>query len=220
MRPVAIAVLSVSLLLFSVLAHGQVEYFTVRLDGTGGLMLNDADYAGALSLQMTGSWDLDVDDSLWPDESDSTARFDYIWDTFFADNYDPTPDQQAWWGYFDGATLPSVPKLTFDTAVPGGMLVSNASFIVLVRDYNGDGELSQYEKHHACQVSMTISVETPLCTGYFEDYCGNGSLGAGDLNFVNPPAFDEIMFMGQVQVWDCGALVNESTWAAVKALYR
>jgi len=221
MRQVAIVLLSVSLLLFSVLASGQrVEYFTVQLDGTGGFMLNGADYTGAVSVQMAGTWTLDVDDSLWPDESDSTARFNYIWDTFFAANYDPTPGQQSWRGYFDGSTLPSVPKLTLDTSAPGGELVSNASFVVLVRDYYGDGELSQIEKHHDCQVSMTISVETPLCTGYFEDYCGTGSLGAGDFNFVNPPDVDEIMFFGQVQVWFCGAPVEDSTWGAIKTLFR
>jgi len=221
MRSVAIAFLSVSVLLFSVLAYGQaIEYFTVQLDGIGGMMLDGADYSGAVSLQMAGTWTLDVDDSLWPDESDSTARFDYIWDTFFAANYDGTPGQQSWRGYFDGATLPSVPKLTLDTTYPGGVLVSNASFVVLVRDYYGDGELSQIEKHHACQVSMTISVETPLCTGYFVDYCGDGSLGAGNFNFINPPDPDEITFFGQVQVWFCGAPVEDSTWGSIKALYQ
>ena len=67
---------------------------------------------------------------------------------------------------------------------------------------------------------MTVSVETPLCNGYFEDYCGTGSLGSGDFHFVNPPTADDIIINGQLQVWDCGSPVNDSSWGVIKALFR
>jgi hypothetical protein len=219
MRPVAIALLSVSLLVLPALVGA--ETYVPLLDGGGGMMLNGAVYQGdILAGGITGDWSLDFDDSLWPDDSDSTARFDYIWTTFFADNYDGTAGQESWRGYFDGTTLPTAPRMSFFTAVPGGDLVTNASVTVLIRDDNGDEMLQQSEKHGNSQVAITVSVETPLCTGYFEDYCGNGSFGSGNFNFVNPPTEDGIMFNGQLQVFYCGSPVEESSWGTIKALFH
>ncbi len=219
MRWTAILFTAVLVLLCSAQAFGD-SYF-LNLVGSGGLMLNGADYTGTILSGMDGTWTLDVDDSMWPDESDSTARFDYIWNTYFAPNYDSAPGGENWRGFFDAGTLPSAPLLTLDTTTPGGLLVMNAPFVVQVRDYNGDGQLSQYEKHHTCQVSFTMSVETPLCTGSFNDYCGDGSGSTGFFNFVNPPDADELeLFPVQLDVWYCGAPVEEGSWGTLKALYR
>ncbi|MFH1689084.1 MAG: hypothetical protein ABIE42_02465 [Candidatus Eisenbacteria bacterium] len=218
MRPIAIAFLSVLVLLCSVQAYG----YNIQLSGSGGFMLNGADYAGDIDFGMDGTWILDVDDSLWPEDSDSTARFDYIWSTFFAGNYNNITGAEHWKGYFNAATLPSSPLMVFDTTVPGGILGMNTSFTVQVRDYEVDGVLSQYEKHHSCQMAFTFSVEMPLGTGTFEDHCGDGSSSNGSFNFVNPPTEDllEFPFVGQVNVWFCGSPVEEGTWATIKALYR
>ena len=219
MRSVAIALLSFSLLVAAGVAGA--ETYMPLLDGGGGMMLNGADYTGnILAGGLTGTWSLDFDDSLWPDQSDSTARFDYIWTTFFADNYDGSAGSESWRGYFDGTTLPTAPRMSFFTASPGGDLVTNASVTVLIRDYNADGVLQQSEKHHNSQVAITVSVETPLCTGYFEDYCGTGSLGTGNLNFINPPDEDAVQLNGQLQVNYCGAPVDESSWGTIKTLFR
>lgn len=219
MRRVAIVLLSVSLLCLAGQASG--ENYVVHLDGTGGFMLDGADYTGGISVGMLGDWTLDVDDSLWPDQSDSTARFDYIWDTFFASNYVSTSGAESWQGFFDGSTLPSTPRLyLYATSPVEGVLVFNATFVVLVRDYYADGLLSQYEKHHNSQVSMTLSVETPLCSGAFADYCGSGSGSSGNLNFVNPPTEDSILLIEQLDVVYCGAPVDEGSWGTIKALYR
>lgn len=218
MRPVAMMIVAVSLLLAG---QASGENYVVQLNGTGGLMLNGADYEGDISMSMLGDWTLDVDDSLWPDASDSIARFDYIWDTFFASNYNTTTGAENWLGYFDGGTLPTPPRLTLDVTDPvEGVLVFNVSLVVLIRDWYADGILQQNEKHHNSQVSMTLSVETPLCSGYFEDYCGDGSGSSGNFNFVNPPDTDSIMFIAQLDVQYCGAPVGEERWATIKALFR
>jgi len=220
MRPVAIAFLSVLVLLCAAQAYGDT--YMLQLSGSGGLMLNGADYVGSIDAGMAGTWLLDVDDSLWPDESDSTARFEYIWSTFFADNYNNTPGAQHWTGYFNAATLPSSPIMILDRTDPVGVLWMNATFTVRVRDYYADGVLSQYEKHHSCQMSFLFSVETPLCTGTFEDHCGDGSSSNGSFNFVNPPTEDllEDPFFAQFNVWFCGAPVEDSTWGTIKALFH
>ncbi len=220
MRPVAITFLSVLVLLCAAQAHA--DSYMIQLTGSGGLMLNGADYSGTIDAGMAGTWTLDLDDSLWPDESDSTARFDYIWSTFFADNYNDITGGEHWMGYFTAGTLPSCPLLILDTSVPGGVLGMNASFTVQVRDYYADGVLSQYEKHHSCQMAFTYSVETPLGTGAFMDYCGDGSGSNGSFNFVNPPTADqlEFPFFSQLNLWYCGAPVEDSTWGAIKTLFR
>lgn len=220
MRPIAIAFLSVLVLLCSVQAYG--DFYNIQLSGSGGFMLNGADYNGTIDSGMAGTWTLDVDDSLWPDESDSTARFDYIWSTFFAGNYNDITGAEHWTGYFNAATLPSSPLMTLDTTTPGGVLGMNTSFTVKVRDYFADGLLSQDEKHHTCQMSFTFSVETPLGTGTFLDHCGDGSSSNGSFNFVNPPTEDllEFPFFGQLNVWFCGAPAEDGTWGTIKALYR
>jgi hypothetical protein len=112
--------------------------------------------------------------------------------------------------------------MILDTTVPGGVLAANATFTVKVRDYYADGVLSQYEKHHTCQMNFTFSVETPLCTESFYDHCGTGSGSNGSFNFVNPPGADalEFPFFAYLDVWPCGAPAEESSWGAVKALYR
>ena len=220
MRPIAIVFLSVLVLLCAGQAHG--DFYNVQLSGSGGFMLNGADYSGVIDAGMVGTWSLEIDDSLWPDESDSTARFNYIWETFFADNYDDINGGEHWLGYFNASTLPSTPLMTLDTTVPGGILGMNVSFTVLVRDYYADGILSQYEKHHACQMNFTYSVEMPLGTETFADHCGDGSGSNGSFNFLNPPEPDtlEFPFFNQIQTWFCGAPVEEGTWGTIKALYR
>ncbi len=225
MRPVVIVFLSVLVLVCSVQAHAEpyeIQFATDGQPASGGFMLNSADYTGTIAGQMTGEWTLDVDDSLWPDESDSTARFDYIWSTFFHENYCNYSGAEHWMGYFNAQTLPLSPIMTLETTVPGGTLGMNAPFTVQVIDYEPDGVLSQYEKHHTCQVVFSFSVETPLGTGTFEDHCGNGSSSNGFFNFVNPPTADllESPFECQLNVFYCGATMEESTWGVIKALYR
>ena len=185
-------------------------------------MLNGAGYSGTIAGDITGTWTLSLDDSLWPDESDSTARFDYIWNTFFAGNYNAVSGGENWTGDFSGTTLPSTPIMILDTTVPGGILGMNARFSVQLMDFQTNGVLSQEEKHQACQMGFTFSVETPLGTETFEDYCGYGSSSNGSFNFVNPPAVDllEFPFFGVLNVSYCGSPVEENTWGVIKALYK
>jgi hypothetical protein len=208
------------LALWSLARSQEIEYYTVGLSGTGGLLKAGSDYAGTIAFGMVGVWTLEIDDSLWPDAGDTTARFEHIWETYFAPNYDATPGLESWRGYFNSSALPASPRLTLRTDQPGGDLVLNAPFVLLVRDYDGNGALSPSERRQDCQLSMTCSVEKPACTEYFYDYCGNGGLGAGDVNLVSPPATDEISAIAQFQVWYCGSPVSAGSWVAIKTVFR
>ncbi len=196
------------------------DSYMVGMQGVGSLMMSPVIYSGNFMFGLTGTWEITLVDSLWPDASDSTARFDYIWETFFADNYIDTWGAESWTGHFDGATLPAPPHFRFDTTSPAGAIEGDISFSILVRDWYADQILSQQEKHHNLNLSATLSVNPDLGEGYFEDTCGHGSVSSGNFNFHNPPMYDDLQIVGQLQTYTCPNPVEETTWGAVKALFR
>ncbi len=190
------------------------------LMGSGSLMANGATYTGSFMYGMSGTWTIDVDDSLWPDAADSNARWDYIWNTFFAGNYDDTPGAQAWWGTFDLTTLGSIPTFEFVTSSPGGTVAGDCTFRIMIRDWISDGVLSQSEKHRDSQIVFTMSINPDLGTGVFENWCGHGSFSSGNFRFVNPPLVNQLQIVGQLQTNECPSPVENTSWGTIKALYN
>ncbi|MCD4690610.1 hypothetical protein K8S17_04035 [bacterium] len=191
--------------------------------GLGSMMKSPVVYSGTFIFGFSGTWEVQIDDSLWPGQADSTARFDHIWTNFFADNYDATNGAEAWYGYFDGVTQPVSPSFMFDFAsspIGPGAIAGNASVVIMVRDWYADGILSQDEKHGSNQMTVTYILNPDAGTGAFADHCGNGSMSGGNFNFVNPPADDSINLMGQFSAEFCGSPVEQSSWGVIKALYN
>ncbi len=195
-------------------------YYNIGLNGSGSLMKNGATYTGIFMYGMSGTWTIDLDDSLWPDESDSTARFDYIWDEFFADNYDDTPGAKAWYGYFDGLTLPTTPQFLFVTTSPGGTVGGDITLVIMIRDWDSNGILSQSEKHRNSQLTSTTLINPDLGTDTFVGICGYGALSSGNFKFVNPPADNYIQLVGYLDTEPCPNPVEDSSWGTIKALYQ
>jgi hypothetical protein len=197
---------------------------TFMFTGNGSLMTSPATYSGTFISGLTGTWSFTIDDSVWPAASDTTARFDYIWNNYFAGHYDATVGAEGWWGTFDGNTTPSAPQFVFNTTAPvgwNGHLAGDMAITILIRDWYADGILSQGEKHKRNhQLSATFSVNPTLGTADFVNKCGNGSQSAGNFNFKNPPTLDSISGNGQVTLQDCPSPVEGATWGAIKALYR
>lgn len=193
--------------------------YSVGMNGSGSLMMSPVVYSGSFMFGMVGTWEITLDDSMWPDPADSTARFDYIWNHFFASNYEGTVGAENWKGYFNGSTLPSAPHFRFDLVSPAGVLEGNITFTILVRDWYADGILSQSEKHDNLNVSATLNINPDLGTGAFADLCGHGSISSGNFNFVNPPTLDDLQFVGQIQTYTCPSPVEDATWGSIKALY-
>lgn len=196
------------------------DSYMVGLQGLGSLMETPVVYNGNFMFGLVGSWEITIDDSMWPDPADSTARFDYIWATFFADNYINTTGAESWMGYFNGATLMATPHFVFNSVSPVGVLEGDITFTILVRDWYADESLSQQEKHDNLNLSATVNVNPSLGTGYFVDTCGHGSISSGNFNFHNPPQKDNLQIVGQLQTYTCPSPVEESTWGAMKALFR
>jgi hypothetical protein len=193
---------------------------TVGMNGSGSLMMSPAVYSGNFMFGLVGTWEITIDDSMWPDPADSTARFNYIWDHYFAPNYISTVGAESWMGYFNAATLPSAPHFRFDSASPVGVIEGDFTFTILVRDWYADGILSQSEKHRNVNMSATLNVLPSLGTGAYEGLCGNGSVSSGNFNFVNPPLTDTVQIMGQIQTYSCPSPAEDRTWGAIKALFE
>ena len=181
-----LVLLTIAMVIFTT-PPAAADTYSVGLSGSGNWLQNGATYSGTFIFGMVGTWEIDLDDSLWPDSSDSTARFDYIWDTFFAPNYDASvPGAESWRGYFDGTTLPQAPQFEFSTTSPGGILAGDASITVLVRDWNADGILDQNEKHDDLQCTMTVVADPLAGTGAFASANGWGSMTATSVPSMSP----------------------------------
>jgi hypothetical protein len=214
MNRLTLAAALLALLVFVALpAHADDSWF-VGLNGSGSLLASGADYSGTFMFGMMGTWEIDVDDSLWPPPG--PARFDYIWTTFFADNYDGTHQAEAWYGTFDGLTLPTTPRFEFDTTSPGGLLIGDITLRVMVRDWNGNGVLDEAEKNSNLNLNATLSVNPDFGTGYFLITCGHGSIASGNFNFSDP---DPLQITGQLQTYPCPSPTEETSWGTIKALY-
>jgi len=196
------------------------DSYMVGMMGMGSLMKSPVVYSGNFMFGLVGSWEITIDDSMWPSEADSTARFNYIWDNYFADNYIDETGAESWTGYLNGATLMSTPHFRFDAVSPAGVIEGDITLQVLVRDWYADGILSQNEKHDNLNISATLNLSPELCTGYFENQCGHGSVSSGNFNFHNPPLDDNLQIVGQLQTYTCPSPVDESSWGTIKALYR
>jgi hypothetical protein len=192
------------------------------LMGTGSWLLDDPTYSGQLVGDFIGTFTITIDDSAWPGQNDTNpTRFEYIWDNYFAGNYNPLPaGAEAWYGVFDGLTMPTVPQFMFNTNVPGGILAGDISIVIQVRDLDADGMLDDSEKYANQQFTGTLNVNEDLATGVFVDQCGYGACGSGVFNFVDPPGVDTAQFPGEVTLHPCAAPVEASTWTMIKGFYR
>jgi len=221
MRKITIAAFVLVLTLALSQTAGAITFMG---NGSGSLMTSPATYSGTFISGLTGSWSFTVDDSMWPAASDSTARFNHIWSTYFAGNYDNTVGAEGWWGFFDGITTPTAPQFRFNTTAPSGwngLVGGDMSITILIRDIYADGILDQAEKHRRNhQLSATLSVNSTRGTGDYINMCGDGSLSAGNFNFKNPPTLDSLTPNGQITMEACPSPIETETWGAIKALYR
>ncbi len=209
------------LLMFIVAAQpAAADNQLVVMMGEGGFMASPAGYSGSFLSGYTGSWEFRIDDSLWPSATDTTARFDYIWQTFFADNYDSTPGSEAWYGHFDAGTLPREPGFTLNLSSPTGNVAGSVSLMIMIRDDVADEILSQSEKHGNCNLTATFVINPRVGSDEFDNLCGTAALGSGDVNFVNDPGTDMVFVNGLFQTYPCPSPTEGSSWGHIKALYE
>jgi hypothetical protein len=185
--------------------------------GIGDMMVSPVIYSGDITWGdlAPGTWSIQIDDSLWPDPGDPTARFDYIWDTFYAPAYDP--GIPGWIGVFDVPTLPTKPTLTLDETGVGGMTgVARMRFQIV--DGNGNETLDEGEGCSGSMGGLVIIIEDGW--GAYAGYCGDGAYSGMYSKPECPLWWDSVEFMMSIGVQDCTVATDETSWGTVKALFK
>ena len=194
----------------------HIEYdFT----GIGNLMVSPVVYGGAITvgepLLVGGTWEIDIDDTGWPGDTDKPVRWSYVDATYFAPNYNPLA--YSWTGVFNAATTASVPQWRAGRGDVGDLMgTTEVQFTIL--DFDGDALIDPDERM-AMVVSGTIIV-VKNGTGIWAGYCGLGSFSG----FTDNPdplnwADDNIQGGTALDIEDCSVPTEDVTWGHVKSAY-
>lgn len=187
--------------------HGNVLESPILYDGGGLVSGGD------------GIFEFTLDDTGWP-VGPPAARFDHIWTTYFAGNYDnTTPGAYKWVGQMPGTFY-----LEASNAPAGynGWCEGSINAKITVRDIDEDGILDDVEKWADHLFDGRLS---KLCThsagGEMAYMWGWGALASNYFNFVMPPGVDTLYNGGNLSLMPGCSTTNEpSYWGSIKALYR
>jgi hypothetical protein len=220
-----IVVVSLALVFGSVstgVAANQTVTFT--LNGSGSLLNSPAVFQGIIDSgpMSGGTFVINVDDTGWPIDNPGTSnneRWDYLLANFFT--YDNTPNGEAWNGYFpeQGGLLPPVIwHFTNGGDQLGGVI---RYLIITILDSDADGEVDQDELANQ-SVAANFHSHIEQSAGAYYGWCGFGT-GTGNLENFDPDMDDILTIsVGNLFLRDanCAVPVEETTWGAVKVLYR
>ena len=187
-------------------------------DGTGSLLVSPVVYGGNITWGdlAPGVWDLTIDDGGWPDPSDPGARWDYIWDTYYAPNYDP--DAHIWIATFDSTTCATVPRVYLEHTGVGHMS-GVAKLRMQVSDDNGNGVLDAGEICEGDFSGLVIIIKDG--SGDYAGYCGDGYFFGSYTKPGCPPEMtDYVQLLMHLNVDDCAVSIASSTWGKIKLLYE
>jgi len=213
------AVCMVCLVAFVPCALAQVPaHIEYAFSGTGNLTTSPVVYSGSIDsgepLLVGGTWELRVDDTGWPPDTDRAVRWNYIDATYFAPNYDAF--SFAWTGVFNGVTTASLPTWKASSIV--GDLVGTAVIQMTIQDFDFDQVIDPDERAFIL-VSGTIIVIKDG-TGIWAGYCGLGSYSGFTTN-PDPVNFDDDVVSGNtvLDIEDCSVGAETLSWGAVKQIY-
>lgn len=187
--------------------------------GTGNLMVSPVVYTGPIvggePLLVGGLWDLNIDDTDWPPDTDKPTRWDYINATYFAPNYDPL--YFMWVGTFDQNTTASA--LTWHAQNGPNMLHGTAVLQVTMYDMDMDGVIDPDERAMSVFSGTLIVVKDG--GGVWAGYCGLGSFSGTSTN-PDPAnwADDEVSGHTILDVEDCSVPNEQITWGHLKQIYQ
>jgi hypothetical protein len=152
-----------------------------------------------------------VNDLGWPPVTNPAARWAYIWNNYYAPNFDGT----IWTGTFD---------CVLDIVHTGiGTLNGICDLTFQFFDFNGNQILDDEECMDGLSGAVIIIHEG---TGLYAELCGTGSY-SGDYSQTctvvpSDPNYmlDAVHFDMILGLDECGLGTEQSTWGAVKALFR
>ena len=185
----------------------------------GNILEHPAQYrGGGITSGGEGIIEITFDDTGWPTTT-WQQRFNYIWDTYFADNYNnSTPGAYKWVGTFTGTFY-----ILAVSAPAGyqGWCVGTIAPKITVWDFNGNGTLDYAEKWGDQLFDGRL---TKLCThpsgGEMTCKWGWGAVASNYFSFVIPPGKDTLYNGVDLTLMACASGTAPSTWGSIKALYR
>jgi hypothetical protein len=194
----------------------HIEY---DFSGTGNFLVSPVHYSGSIyagePLLVVGTWNLWVDDTGWPPDTDKLVRWQHIDATYFAPNYDPV--LLTWTGLFDENTTASSP--TWDCSHTLGGMSGTATLQVTISDFNMDAVIDPDERAFSIFSGTLIVVKDG--TGIWAGYCGLGSFSGYSTN-PDPINWADDYVEGHtiLDIEDCGIPTDEISWGQAKQLYN
>ncbi|GEM_PF-1238759 len=222
-RKLLSSLISVLIMCFALSANAQtwpdslvIEF---HFEGFGNVVMDSppiyaGDITGGDARVNGGTWWIQIDDSEWPDVTDPSARWQYIFDNYYV--YDP--GSYSWTAVFDGNSLPTKPTWEINHSVNGmmgGTLVSISTIV----DMDMDGVLDLDERTFGTFGGTMMVMK--YGTGNFAKYCGLGSydgyfMNADPANF--PPDFVEGDCL--LDLINCEVDNEMASWSDIKTLHR
>jgi hypothetical protein len=187
--------------------------------GTGTIMDSPAQYDATMIWGASGTFHFEFDDTGWPDPSNQAARWDYIFNTYFAGHYDnTTPGAYEWTGEIDATYI-----LVFTSAPLGfnGSVAGEFRPQITLRDIDEDGIFDPFEREGDNLINGSFTIACEVGTGELECMRGSGSMSSNYMSFAFLPTVDAMPnSSGSVNVSSCPSSVEESSWGSIKALYK
>jgi hypothetical protein len=160
-----------------------------------------------------GTWAISVPDAGWPSIGDPAARWAYIWNTYYAPNYNV--QDMVWTATFQDCS--------FDLVHTGAGTLRGVGDITFQILDDGNQIVDPWECSDGVSGAIIIIHEG---TGQYAELCGNGSysgfysrsceLVPGQPDYM----YDDVNFIMTLWLEECGMATDASTWGAVKALFR
>jgi hypothetical protein len=208
-------VLAVALAVFASVASADFIMFIGV--GYGDFMDSPPTFIGGMEAPgniLLGSWTITVPDDGWPTEP--VAREAYIWNTFYAGNYEPgTPG--FWKGYFDASTNGAQNTLAIVDDTNGGTMSGITTLEIQVQDLNSNGVLDEGEFCEGSDTGIIIIIRDG--TGVYDGWCGNGNFYGSYVKDC-PGTAETWNFGMYLWIADCSTPVEDTTWGSIKALYN
>lgn len=166
--------------------------------------------------------------SSWPMDDPGTPeneRWDYIFNTYFT--YDDSEGNEGWDGYFPPfGSVEAQPDWRFYTTAGDTLGGLCSSFIVTIRDINGNGILEDNERANK-DLSFNTVCYINFGGGCFDQLCGQGS-ASGELD-TEVGGWEEELYIpsaayasGRLYLTDsgCHTGLESKTWSGIKVIYK
>lgn len=183
----------------------------------GGILHSDPVYEGPLTSGGAGTLRIILDDTGWP--TDPVMRFDYIWTTYFASNWDSTGGEARWTGQIPGSFF-----IEATTAPIGyvGWCEGSINAKITVRDFNGNEVLdpAERERRHLFDGRLSRLCNDPA-GGEMDCKWGWGAVASNYFSFEEDPV--DTLYNGAnltLTPMGCESGAEPTTWSSVKSLYR